>query len=185
MTKTWRDIDGHFNYACLYDRVVRSISDGAVLVEIGCWQGRSTVYLASCIKDSGKAAAFYAIDHGRGGTRKTAVGKDSTTAGILAANILDCGVEDFVVQIVAPSVRAVRLFHDGTVDFCFIDGSHDYQSVLRDIAAWWPKIRIGGSLAGHDYTARWPGVGQAVNEFFQSNDCTAKEIACCWSVDKY
>ena len=33
----------------------------------------------------------------------------------------------------------------------FIDARHSYDAVLEDLNAWWPKIRPGGILAGHDY----------------------------------
>jgi predicted O-methyltransferase YrrM len=46
---------------------------------------------------------------------------------------------------------AVR-FPDGSLDFCYIDCNHAYESVVADIAAWLPKIRSGGIIAGHDYS---------------------------------
>jgi hypothetical protein len=49
--------------------------------------------------------------------------------------------------------------------FVYLDGLHDYQHISDDIAAWWPKVRAGGILAGHDYLWRMPGVVRAVNEF--------------------
>jgi hypothetical protein len=33
----------------------------------------------------------------------------------------------------------------------YIDGLHDYGSVKQDIAAWWPKVKVGGFIGGHDY----------------------------------
>jgi len=63
-------------------------------------------------------------------------------------------------------------FKDKAVDFIYIDGLHDYESVKKDVEAWWPKIRDGGVLSGHDYNpVKWPGVVKAVNEF-----CQAKEV---------
>lgn len=55
---------------------------------------------------------------------------------------------------------------DGQVDLVFIDALHDYQSVKADIALWWPKVRAGGILAGHDFNHKWPGVERAVAEAF-------------------
>ena len=55
------------------------------------------------------------------------------------------------------------------LDFAYLDGAHDYESVKQDIALWWPKIVQGGALAGHDFSSGWcadhKGVVQAVTEF--------------------
>lgn len=52
------------------------------------------------------------------------------------------------------------------LDVVFIDALHDYESVKQDIALWWPLVREGGYLAGHDYNHKWPGVMRAVAEAF-------------------
>lgn len=51
------------------------------------------------------------------------------------------------------------------LDFVYIDGAHDYEHVMQDIAIWWPLVGDTGILAGHDYDDGHPGVVQAVNEF--------------------
>lgn len=37
-------------------------------------------------------------------------------------------------------------------DFIYIDARHDYKGVLQDLRHWWPKLKAGGIMAGHDYT---------------------------------
>jgi len=52
-------------------------------------------------------------------------------------------------------------------DMVFIDGSHEYEDVRRDILYWRSKIAPGGMLCGHDYDSfAWPGVCRAVDEIF-------------------
>ena len=52
------------------------------------------------------------------------------------------------------------------VDFIYIDGDHSYDGVKHDLEAWYPKVREGGIIAGHDYKhPTFPGVGLAVHEF--------------------
>eukprot|EP00913_Durusdinium_trenchii_P028263 g26492.t2 len=63
-----------------------------------------------------------------------------------------------------PSNEAAERFV-GFVDFVFVDGSHAYEDVFLDLRVWWPKVRPGGVMAGHDYNAPNPGVVAAVNEF--------------------
>jgi hypothetical protein len=64
------------------------------------------------------------------------------------------------------SVEAAKLYKDKSLDVVFIDANHSYESVRDDIEAWLPKVKMGGIIAGHDYTLNWPGVLQAVNEKF-------------------
>jgi hypothetical protein len=55
------------------------------------------------------------------------------------------------------------------LDFVYIDGNHEYEFVKDDIANYYPLLKEGGMLAGHDYNANWPGVVQAVDEFSQKH----------------
>jgi len=54
------------------------------------------------------------------------------------------------------SVEAAQEFADSSLDFVFIDASHDFESVTADIRAWWPKVKAGGLLMGHDYGKKKP-----------------------------
>jgi len=49
------------------------------------------------------------------------------------------------------------------VDFVWIDGSHDYDVVVKDIRLYEKKVRRGGVLSGHDYHHK--GVSDAVDEY--------------------
>ena len=61
------------------------------------------------------------------------------------------GVEDRGIMIRALSHQAVDLFQDGSLDFIYIDGDHSYEGVKKDIQLWFPKVKKGGLVAGHDY----------------------------------
>ena len=54
---------------------------------------------------------------------------------------------------------------DETADFVYIDGLHDYGNISRDIELWYPKVKPGGIIAGHDYHPDLPDVIRAVDEF--------------------
>lgn len=49
------------------------------------------------------------------------------------------------------SLPATNLVADESLDFAYIDGAHDYRNVLDDLTAWWPKVRPGGIVGGHDF----------------------------------
>ena len=69
------------------------------------------------------------------------------------------------------SVRVIKgysefvstLFPDGFFDWLYIDANH--LQCYADLKVWWPKVRSGGILAGHDYLAMELGVNRAVTEF--------------------
>jgi len=75
-----------------------------------------------------------------------------------------------VVIVKADSAEAANYFLDDQLDFVYIDACHLYEHVKRDVVAWWPKVRKGGVLCGHDYGGMgdvcwgW-GVRRAVEEF--------------------
>ena len=52
---------------------------------------------------------------------------------------------------VMASLAAVQRFGERQLDMVYVDGCHQYDAVKADLAAWWPKIKSGGILAGHDY----------------------------------
>ena len=68
------------------------------------------------------------------------------------------------------SMEALDHFADGSLDFVYIDGAHDYDHVKEDLAGWCKKLKDDGVLAGHDYCMeKGAGVIKAVNEFVQSH----------------
>lgn len=65
------------------------------------------------------------------------------------------------------SLVAAPRFASASLDLVYIDADHSYSGVKSDIAAWAPKVKPGGWIAGHDYNhERFPGVVQAVREVF-------------------
>ena len=44
-----------------------------------------------------------------------------------------------------------HLIPDDSCDFIYVDGDHSYAGCLADIKAYWPKVKVGGIMAGHDY----------------------------------
>ena len=74
--------------------------------------------------------------------------------------------KDKIHFIKLKSSDAVHLIPDD-LDFVYIDGNHKYEYVKQDIENYYPKLKIGGILAGHDFKAKphEEGVEKAVEEF--------------------
>lgn len=61
------------------------------------------------------------------------------------------GHEDKAIMVRASSEVAAEMFADKSLDFVYIDANHAYDFVKQDIALWYPKVKKGGYVMGHDY----------------------------------
>ncbi len=64
------------------------------------------------------------------------------------------------------SQTAASLLDDDAYDFVFIDGGHSMKQVLADLDSWYPKVRTGGIIAGHD--SNLFSVNFAVSSWYKS-----------------
>lgn len=83
------------------------------------------------------------------------------------------------------SVDAAARVPDGSLDYVYIDANHAYEYVYQDINAWYPKVKKGGWLCGHDYDPNpdgqgWPGVKKAVHQFLQEKGLKLHFISNAW-----
>lgn len=77
------------------------------------------------------------------------------TADLGAAKELLTPYLDRVMFMEMRSDQAVKKFYDRTLDFVYVDGNHYYEHVVQDLMSWWPKLKHGGILAGHDIVCPW------------------------------
>jgi Methyltransferase domain len=170
----WLDLPGPvwFSGANLYRRFVESVTAPAVAVELGAWKGRSACFMGVEIANSGKPIRFTTIDHWRGSAGEEVQEADpDIQSGRLYEVFLENirPVAERMTVMREDTVAAATTFADGSIDFLYIDANHSYESVLRDLAAWYPKVKTGGLIAGDDWC--FPdhgelGVRGAVQDFF-------------------
>lgn len=67
-------------------------------------------------------------------------------------------------------LAAAALFARGVADCVYIDDMHDYENMIPRLPAWERVVSVGGVIAGHDYSDKFPGVRQAVNEKYGQID---------------
>ena len=64
------------------------------------------------------------------------------------------------------SQRAADEFQENSLDFIYVDAAHRFTGVAMDLILWYPKLRVGGVMAGHDYWHKYRyEVMSAVNGF--------------------
>lgn len=139
-------------------RLAADADPAGVIVEIGSWHGRSTIWLAAGAK-AGRGARVVAIDP-HAGTYLRPDGE--TTEVVLRTNLERVGVSDQTEIVVATSAEAAAGW-TRPVSLLWIDGDHEYESVRRDLRLWEPHLLPHGVVALHD-TFVWPGPEQAVRE---------------------
>lgn len=55
------------------------------------------------------------------------------------------------------TVDAAKRLQDGELDWVYIDADHSFDGVYGDLNAWWPKVRAGGVISGHDFLPTYHG----------------------------
>lgn len=69
------------------------------------------------------------------------------------------------------SMEALADFDDGSLDFVYIDGAHDFDNACADIIFWSHKVKSDGVVAVHDYMAgHGTGVMKAVDGYTHCHD---------------
>lgn len=136
-------------------------------VEVGVWKGDLFDYI---LKRCPNLVKMYGVDpylstaynSKQGGTINTI---QQETFEIIYNTIKSKFADYFKVHILRmTSKTAAKRFNDNSLDFVYIDADHSYEAVKNDIKLWYPKVKKGGILAGHDYISATPGVIKAVDE---------------------
>ena len=136
--------------ATLFD-AARSCPPDGTIVEIGSFQGRSTIVLASA---AAAEVEIVAIDPHAGNDRGPQeidgfADEAADDHAVFNSNLENAGVAD--------RVRHLRMFSDvalakvdGKIDVLYIDGAHRYGPALADIRSWGQRVDTGGTMLIHD-----------------------------------
>lgn len=165
----------------IYKQIVDLSDNNSHFVEVGSWKGQSSAFMAVEIINSGKKITFDCVDHFKGSKEEIHQNDENikNLQEIFLQNMQP--VNGFYNCINMDSIEAAKLYNNESLDFVFLDGSHDYDSIKNDIFAWYPKIKKNGILAGDDYFV-FPDVKKAVNEVFWDKHVLTNDIT--WLVIK-
>lgn len=156
-----RDVIEHVE-GWFYDGEATLLSNWAqhvpdVIVEIGSFQGRSTIILALASPES---TDVYAIDpHEQSEGDPYQFGRQDRAA--FLKNLVTYNVAHKVHVIDFPSDDFAKAWTK-PITMLWIDGRHNYEGVKADIDNWLTHVRIDGLVAFHDVSA--PQIMQAINE---------------------
>lgn len=140
----------------LYESARSLARPDALAVEIGCWQGKSSICLAKGLaqRPQGRLVCIDPFDASGDDAsaddyRDRADALQGPLRSTFEHNLTAAGVRDRVE--VRPGLsHEVATDFDEPIDLLFLDGDHAYESILRDYQDWAPKLRPGGLLLMHD-----------------------------------
>ncbi len=166
-----KDVEGWTDYGHLYAEQIKSLPPGSTFVEVGTWMGKSIIHAGQQARLHNKPINFICVDTFKGDPNEPYCVErvkqlGGSTLPTFLKNLERYELSKSIQYLESDSVSAAKAFPDNSVDFLFIDASHDYESVRDDIAAWYPKVKLGGIIAGHDYANEFQGVIRAVKEAF-------------------
>ena len=125
------------------------------IVEIGSWKGKFTVFIGEGSESAGKIKIYAIYPHIEG------------TYEEFKRNIKNAELNDIVIPVVKTSEEAAKDFTE-PVEFIFIDGDHEYESVKNDFELWFPKLINKGIIAFRD-TVAWPGPRKVVKKYIYAS----------------
>lgn len=178
----YQTIEGWFNMEKQYLELLENTPEGGIFVELGAYKGKSTSFIVTEMINRNRNIKFYTIDTFQGDSGSTDKKEVEAYKKVNVSKMLDEFIENTkhlpekLNVLINNSDLCAKMFEDNSVDTIFIDAGHSYEAVLADLKAWYPKMKNGSTMAGHDYNS-WEGVKKAVLEFFGKepdkveNDC--------------
>lgn len=166
------------NNTAMFETVFEYVPKNCQWVELGAWTGKSTAYCAVELMNRKKFGRFVTVDNWSSNSELSNSSKSIKE--IFLENISP--IKDNIEVVHTNSWEAAEPFQDESLDFCYVDAGHTYDDVMKDLTAWWPKIKQNSYFGGDDYTSEFPGVVSAVHDFFKDIEVT--KIGRCWLVKK-
>lgn len=180
LTDNYKQIEGWFDFEDVYQQIYDAVPDKGTIIEIGCFLGKSTRYMAELIMNGKKEVTFYTIDTFLGSREHKVESADIQFEKFMANMRIAPSVDKCVFPIRLRSDQAAGLFLAKSVDAVFIDGDHSHDGVISDLADWYPRLKMDGEFWGHD--AQWGEVRLAVSSFCKIFGLDFEVENSCWHI---
>jgi predicted O-methyltransferase YrrM len=184
MDHNYKKIEGWFNMENQYLELLENTPEGGIFVELGAYKGKSTSFIVTEMINRNRDIQFYTVDTFQGDSGSTDSKEIEAYKKVDTSKMLDEFMENTkhlpekLNVLINNSDLCAKMFEDNSVDTIFIDAGHSYEAVIKDIAAWLPKMKDGSIMAGHDYNS-WAGVKEAVDGAFDKPDKVEND---CWFI---
>ena len=155
-------------------------STGNIFVDLGCFIGGFTAPMARKAKERG--GIVHSIDLFKDTHEPLDFWREHKlfpAKKIFEYNMREEGVWDAIKLYQGISWELAPQFDNESVDFIWLDADHHYESVIQELINWFPKLKKGGIIGGHDYADI--GVDKAVKEYFGENFIVHQSNNVCWS----
>jgi cephalosporin hydroxylase len=144
-------------------------------IEVGSWVGESAIAIAAGLKHGG---TVYCVESFEGDGSSDPINRAIATLGSdYIKGVFLSNTEGSPIRLIeGKSQDVAKNTEKSDADFVFIDAGHTYEDAKADIEAWWNHVAPNGWMCGDDYCEHYPGVVQAVNEFFVERNIPVKCI---------
>jgi hypothetical protein len=135
------------------DLVRANAKENMKVAEVGVYDGSTTFNYIDIIKEN--KGHLYLIDWFQGnegnasGIHKYRENGDPLYNQLIK-EIEDRGFSEFVTILYGKSHDMSKNIEDNSLDICFLDADHRYAGCVSDIKDYYPKVKQGGFLCGHD-----------------------------------
>lgn len=181
--------EGWFDYKHVYDEMFETMykpNHKPIFVEIGSFCGRSACYMAALMQEK-SGGTIILIDDCSFSNDENKQRENLYDAMLkMRENFPD--VEIHLIEALSDdAIEPLKNMIESSkwdIDGVFVDGGHSHPQCYSDLVNYFPVIKKGGVIAGHDLChGDLPGVGHAVMQFCRENKLTFVGIPGDGSVD--
>lgn len=149
-----------------------NLSHPHLFVEMGTYRGRSCIYMYDKILELKKNIKVHTIDNWCGKSPH-----DTTLDDNKSIFFLNKGTRN-IHFIEGDAFSLFDMYDNETIDFLFIDINCEFDKLDNLIRNWFPKVKTGGIISGHDY--QWNGIKFIVDKIFpEKKIISGKQAAVC------
>jgi hypothetical protein len=172
------DLTGWGGDQPIFSEMIRLIRPNTI-IEVGTWKGMSAVAMGEACRKESLDSAIICVDTWLGNENHILDGPDlkpkhgyPTIYYQFLSNVVHHKLQDIIVPLPNTSFNAAIALKklEISADLIYIDGAHEYESVMQDLKSYVPLLSKRGTMFGHDYF--WGSVAQALKDFCSSSGAT-------------